>query len=197
VNDGQTELIPDLEQGMNQILAHQDPASGLWGPPSAEPMRRIGGTLKVIGRFYFAMGMEVPSSKELADTLIEYQTSGKWFQHGADSCVPRNVAEIMAYCLEVSDYRREEMLDAMASLAEDYEHWVLPDGRLLMHRDKPDSVGLQYTTMYGLGILGGYLNWQDCPLPNPLANRKHGSEFRYQPVLQEDGQVKIVDTQKE
>jgi len=194
VNDGQTELIGDLEKGMERILSHQDPVSGLWGPPSAEPMRRIGGTLKVIGRFYFAMGMKVPHTKELADTLIEYQQTGKWFEHGADSCVPRNVAEMIAYCLEASDYRRVELLAALESLGEDYRHWVLPDGSLLVHRDDPNSVGLQYTTMYGLGIVGGYLNWRDCRLPNPLAGKGRGDEMRYRPVLQQDGSVQIVDT---
>jgi hypothetical protein len=194
VNVGQIELIPDLEEGMERILSHQDPASGLWGPSRTESMRRIGGTLKVIGRFYFALGMKVPYTRELADTLIDYQMTGKWFANGADSCVPRNVAEVIAYCLEASDYRRKDLLAALESLGEDYQHWVLPDGRLLMHRDDPNSVGLQYTTMYGLGIIGGYLNWEDCRLPNPLAGRKCGGELRYRPMLQHDGSVKVVDT---
>lgn len=195
INDGQTELIPDLEVGMTRILSHQDPASGLWGAPEADPMRRIGGTLKVIGRFYFAMGIEVPCSRKLADTLIEYQRSGTWFEHGADSCVPRNVAEVTAYCLEISDYRREELLWVLESLADDYQSWVLPDGSLLMHRNNPETVGLQYTTIYGLGIIGGYLNWADCRLPNPLADSARGVGNRYQVVLAGDRTVRVVDTQ--
>lgn len=192
INDGQTELIPDLEKGLEQILSHQDPTSGLWGPPEAEPMRRIGGTLKVIGRVYFKMGMIAPHTRELADTLVEYQRSGKWFKHGEDSCVPRNVAEIIAYCLEASGYRRADLLDAMESLGRDYRHWVTPRGETLMHRDRPDDVGIQYTTLYGLGIVGGYLHWSDCRLPNPLANSDRGIGFKYRPVVTAAGRVQVM-----
>jgi hypothetical protein len=110
--------------------------------------------------------------------------------------VPRNVAEIMAYCLEVSDYRREDLLDAMASLARDYRAWVKPDGSTLMERGNPKSVGLQYTTIYGLGILGGYLHWEGCRLPNPLEGDQRGEGVRFRPVLQPDGKIVVLDILK-
>ncbi len=187
------QLAKDLERGMNQILAHQDPCTGLWGAPDADPMHRIGGTLKVIGRFYYALGLEVPHTRKLTDTLIDYQRTGTWFKHGQDSCVPRNVAEIMAYCLEADDYRRDDLLDAMALLAKDYEHWVTPEGHTLMHRDRPDTVGIQYTTIYGLGILGGYLHWEDCRLRNPLDGRARGGK-RCRVELDDDGDVQLLST---
>jgi hypothetical protein len=193
INEGRPELIPDLERGMNSILRHQDPATGLWGEPGADLTNRIGGNLKVIGRFYFRMGTRVPHTKELADTLIENQRNGQWRVHGGNACVPRNVAECMAYCIEVSEYRRADLLDAMEGLAKDYQRWGKPDGSLLMRRDDPDSVGVEYVTMYGLGILGGYLHWEDCPLPNPLAGRDRGNSMRYRPVLQPDDTIRIVD----
>jgi len=194
INNGQVELIPDLEKGIQQILSHQDAGDGLWGPPSAELMRRIGGTLKVVGRLYFKMGMQVPHVRELADAMIEHSRNGDWYKHGADSCVPRNAAEVAAYCLEVSDYRREELLAVLESLAKDYESWVLPDGQTLIRRGDPASVGLQYTTIYGLGIIGAYLHWDDCRLPNPLADNPRGQGYRYQLVLRPDGSVKMTDT---
>ncbi|NLE57787.1 MAG: hypothetical protein GX616_05460 [Planctomycetes bacterium] len=194
INNGQVELIPDLEKGIQQILSHQDPGDGLWGPPSAELMRRIGGTLKVVGRLYFTMGMHAPHTRELTDAMIKHSRNGDWYKHGADSCVPRNAAEIAAYCLEVSDYRREELLAVLESLAKDYESWVLPDGQTLIRRGDAGSVGLQYTTMYGLGIIGAYLHWDDCRLPNPLADDRRGQGYRYQLVLRPDGSVKVTDT---
>jgi hypothetical protein len=196
INSGHTELIPDLETGMQRILSHQGP-DGLWGPPSGELMRRIGGTLKVVGRFWFRMGTRVPRTRELADTLIEHQRTGAWFANGEDPCVPRNVAEVIAYCLEADDYRRDDLLWSLESLGEDYRQWVNPDGGTLMRRGDPDSVGLMYVTMYGLGIIGAYLNWQGCRLPDPLANERRGAGRRYRPVLQADGRVKVVDTEAE
>ncbi len=82
VNGGQTELIPDLRTGIERILTHQDQESGLWGPPSAELLRRMGGTLKIIGRLYFKMGTTVPHTCALADTLIENHRNGNLYAEG-------------------------------------------------------------------------------------------------------------------
>lgn len=132
-------------------------------------MKRIGGTLKVVGRLYFRMGMRVP----------------------------RNVAEVAAYCIEVTDYRRTELLQVLDKLVEDYQAWVLPDGRTLFRRGDTNSVGLEFTTIYGLGLMGVYLNWEDCRSPNPMADGRRGQRYRYQPVLKADGTVKVVDLKSE
>jgi hypothetical protein len=195
INQGQTELIPDLQLGLENVFSHQDPSSGLWGSPDASPVQRIGGALKVVGRLYFRMGMTVPHTRELADTIVKYQKDGTWFENGANYCVPRNVAEVAAYCIEVSDYRRAELLDVLEGLAEDYyKHWLSEDGSTLMERDNPDSIGINTGTIYALGIIGGYLNWQDCRLPNPLKGRERGAGQRYQVMLEPDGGVKVLDT---
>ena len=175
-------------------LTESLPANQDSRPPTAELMRRIGGTLKVVGRMYFKMGMKVPHTRELADTMINNQKNRKWFDEGNNICVPRNVAEVVAYCLEVSDYRRDELLDTLEGLTRDYQEWVNPDGSLLVTRGDRSSVGVMNITIYGLGLIGGYLNWEDCPLPNPLADRARGFNYRYRPVLQADGTVKVVDT---
>lgn len=83
----------------------------------------------------------------------------------------------------------------LESLAKDYESWVLPDGQTLIRRGDPGSVGLQYTTMYGLGIIGAYLHWDDCRLPNPLADNRRGQGYRYHLVLRPDGSVKMTNTE--
>lgn len=196
INAGQSELIPDLKAGIERILTHQDLDSGLWGPPSAELLRRMGGTLKIVGRLYFKLGMTMPHTRALADCLIENHRNGRFYAEGCgdNPCLARNVAEVAAYCLEVSDYRKDELFEVLEGLAHEYRRWVLPDGTTLTHRDQPDSVGIQYTTMYGLGIIGAYLHWQDCRLPNPLGSRHRGLGYRYKVAVQEGGTVKIIDT---
>jgi hypothetical protein len=47
--------------------------------------------------------------------------------------------------------------------------------------------------MYGLGIVGAYLHWEDCRLNNPLAGSPRGIGSRYQ-VMETEGKVKVVDT---
>jgi hypothetical protein len=194
INNGQTELIPDLEKGLEQILTHQDPHSGLWGPPTAYLSDRIGGTLKVVGRVYFALGMKVPYTRELADLLIEHQKNGDWFKCLGDPCVQRNVVEVAAYCLEASDYRRQELLETLKSIVEDYRAWVDKDSRTLLRRNDPNSPGINVAIIYSLGICGAYLHWEDCRLSNPLAGSGRGFNLRYSPILQENGKVRIIDT---
>jgi hypothetical protein len=196
INAGRIVFIPDLAKGIEQMLAHQDPTDGLWGPPSAGLMNRIGGTLKVVGRLYFRMGMRVPHTRELADSLIEHSRNGNWYKCGQSDCVPRNVAEVAAYCIEVSDYRRDELLQVLDKLVEDYKSWVLPDGRSLMHRGKTDSIGQNSVSICGLGLIGAYLNWEDSRLPNPQANAQRGEGSRYRPVLRDNGKVEMIAAEK-
>lgn len=199
VNKGQTGLIPDLVEGVQNILAHQDPASGLWGPPDAKPGRRIGGTLKVLGRFHFGMGINVPYFEELADTLIQGQKDGLWFSYGC-GCEPRNAVEMICYCLERDSRRREDLYAALESIVADYSECVLPDGTLLFTRNDPDSAGINTLTLHALGQVGGYLNWTDCKLTNELEKAPHmhrGVGCRYRFFVEDDGTVRMVDTETE
>lgn len=139
------------------------------------------------------MGMRVPHTRELADSLIEHARNGGWYKHGDNACVPRNVAEVTAYCIEVSDYRRDELLEVLDRLVEDYRSWVLPDGRTLTRRGEADSVGIEFTSIYGLGLIAAYLHWEDCRLPDPLADARRGEGYRYRAVLRADGTVKVMD----
>ena len=200
INEGQTELIPDLEKGLDQILSHQNPESGLWGQPNAGLAGPLGGALKLISRLYFTMGMTVPHAKELADTLIEHERNGNWFKGGSDMCVPQNVLFLVAYCLEVSDYRREDLYGVLESKAKEYrDHWFLSDGTPLTQRDKPKCVGVENVHLQALGIIAAYLNWEGCRLGSPLAaepKTERGKAFRYRPRVMDDGSVKVVNTEE-
>ena len=194
INDGHTELIADLEKGIEQILSHQDPTSGLWGPPTGDLTNRIGGTLKVVSRLYFHIGMKVPHTKALADSLIRHQQNGDWLRYGTNFCLPQNVAILVGYCLEVCDHRRAELLGVLDSLAEDYRLWVNPDGSLLTRRGDRSSVGIENVHIQALGIIGAYLHWTDCRLSNAFESYGRGFGYRYRCVLQKEGRVKVVDT---
>jgi hypothetical protein len=203
IHAGQTELVPALEQGMNQILSHQNPATGMWGPSTAPLSGQLGGALKVINRFYFRMGMLVPHTKELADSLIAHEQNGDWHRWGEDICVPHNVVILVSYCLEASDYRREDLWGVLESKAREYQEWVNPDGSLLLRRGVRDAVGYEQTHVAGLRFIGLYLHWTDCRLLKPGCAGMPGyagmyDDFvrcRHRPLLQKDGKVKIVDTQ--
>lgn len=197
VNQGHTELIPDLEQGLEGILSHQDPASGLWGPPSAPLENRIGGTLKVISRLYFTMGVNVPYAERLADSLIEHERNGDWYRVGQSFCVPQNVIIMVSFCLEACAYRRADLIGVLASKVKEYQEWIQPDGTMLLRRGDPTSVCVESVHLNSLGILSGYLGWKDSPFKSSIdmeATRKEWNSFRYRAVVQKDGSVKVVDT---
>jgi len=187
--EGRLELIPALEDGIGLMLSHQGP-DGLWGPGTAPLWGRIGGTLKVLSRLYFQLGMPVPRTRELADTLIRQEEDGEFFRCSTDVCIPRNVAEVIAYCLEASDYRRGDLLGTLPRVVEDLRAHVNPDGSMSANRGGPG--GIAYGVMYGLGVCGGCLNWIGCRLPDPLLEKRRGAGMRFRPVLRPDGSVRIV-----
>lgn len=186
INEGQTELIPDLEEGIENILSHQGRDSGLWGTTSASLSGRIGGTLKIVGRFYWWMDVEVPCSERLADTLIKHQLNGDWRREAEKTgvVVTRNVTEMLAYCIEASDYRRKELLAALESNVEDFRKW-----------EKGGQT--PYAVEYSLGIAGDYLHWKDCPFPNPLTVEREAARNKYYKiVLQGSGTAKVLKRKK-
>ena len=190
--NGREDLIPDLEEGLRLILTHQDPRSGLWGPPGAPLDSRIGGTLKIIGRLYFMMGMEVPHAQQLADSLVRHQADGDWFDSSVNICILRNVAEVAGFCLETLDSRRQELWDTLESVTDDLRAWRNEDGSYCDNRG--ESGGISQGVFYACGLIGGYLHWVDCPLPNPLTRdpMTRGVQHRLRPEFQPDGTVTLL-----
>lgn len=199
INQGHTELIPDLEQGLQDILSHQDPASGLWGPPSATLDSRLGGTLKVITRLYTSMGVNVPYAQRLADSLIEHERNGDWYRVGQSFCVPQNVILMVSFCLESCDYRRDDLIGVLESKVKEYQEWIQPDGTMLLRRGDPSSTCVEGVHLTSISVLSGYLGWKDSPFKTPIdmeATRKEWKSFRYRAIVQKDGSVKVMDTAK-
>ena len=52
------------------VLSHQNPSTGMWGAGDIPLYQQISGALKVIGRFQFSLGFQVPHLDRLADSCI-------------------------------------------------------------------------------------------------------------------------------
>lgn len=128
VNEGREELIPTLIEGTEFIISKQNPKTGMWGTDKASLAQQIGGTLKVIGRFQGYMGLIVPHMDRLADSIIASHTSGAFYIDGDTPCVPRNVAEMAQSCMDVSDYRKDELRQVLVELADQLKRFERDDG---------------------------------------------------------------------
>jgi len=179
IEAGRTELIPILESGIANALAQQDPKTGLWdylGQDLAD-YAPTAHTMKFLARVWCYMGAEnIPHMDRMVDTILENVPSGCFAR--AEGCIPRNVVELLADGLEISDYRRDDLFAGMRLMVDQYEKI---------------AGSSEFTTEFALGILGGYLHWKDCPLLNPMAGARgaRGAEYTYKVVVQDDGAVRI------
>ena len=174
IENGRTDLIPVLEQGIENILSQQNSKTGLWSDSDA--YHSYGTTvdsLKTLGRLHYRLGVEnLPYMDRLADTLIVHQPELVLRQQS----VIRNTSELMTICLETSAYRRAELLAALAAQAEGFKPFLG-----------------DFYSQYGLGLIGGYLHWEGCKFKNPLELATRGAHLAYRIVVQEDGKtVKII-----
>lgn len=119
---GRPEYFPYVEQGIELILAHQNPATGMFGDDSVPLYQQISGALKVIGNFQFSLGLKVPYLKELANSCVDHHADGSFYADSDSHCIPRNVAEMAIVCLLHSDYRADELRATLVSIAEHYYH---------------------------------------------------------------------------
>lgn len=129
VNEGHDDLIPTLVEGAEFIISKQNPRTGMWGTDDASLAQQIGGTLKVIGRFQGYMGLVVPHMDKLADSIIANHRRGTFYGDGGDTpCVPRNIAEMAQSCIDVSDYRKDELRQVLVELADQLKRFEREDG---------------------------------------------------------------------
>ena len=178
---GQIELIPVLEKGINNILAHLDPRTGMFGG-SGTLMNRMSGCLKEWLRLYGYMGMEIPYQEQLANTLIKHHKNGDWWKI-EDVCLCRNVAILAHLCLE--HHRREEFYEIIYTAAKEAAR---------RYQNKPDCFPGEFYIL-PIGLAWNILNWE-----RPGLFHQHGNDFgtnrgfplEYKLVLQENNTVKVV-----
>ncbi len=129
INDGHEEYIPYTCEMIEFIMSKQNPETGMWGKSSIPLYEQISGTLKVLGRFFFCLGMEIPHLEKLADSCIEHHKDESFYAEGDDMCIPRNVMEMCVLCIEASDYRKDELEDTLVSILDHiYKYHYKPDG---------------------------------------------------------------------
>ncbi len=129
INSGHEEYIPITCEMIEFILSKQNPETGMWGKSSIPLYEQISGTLKVLGRFYFQLGMNIPNLDKLADSCIEHHKDKSFYAESDDMCIPRNVMEMCILCLDASEYRKEELESTLISLLEHiYKYHYKPDG---------------------------------------------------------------------
>ena len=114
------EWIPVIEEGLKNILSHQNPKTGMWGPTDISLQSQIGGAYKTIGRVGYNCGMHFPYMKELAQTLITYQKNHLWTKTWNDSAI-MNAMHMMCWTYDMQDDHHVELLDAMESLCVDIQ----------------------------------------------------------------------------
>src|SRR5690606_37111369 len=75
-------------------------------------------------------------------------------------------------------------------------NWFTHDGIPLTSYRDLNSIGIEYTIINAIGIIGGYLNWQNCPIKNDLLDspfNQRGFGYRYLTNVDEHGNVTVND----
>ena len=112
----------------------------MWGSAAIPLEQQLGGALKIIGRFQFAMGLVAPNMDRLADSLIAHHRDRSFYPEGVSAVIPRNVAELAYACSEVSDYRDDELLPVMRETLEELHAYQQPDGGFGQRRNGTEAV---------------------------------------------------------
>ena len=211
LDQGHEELLPVVREGIENILSHQNPETGMWGPSSIPLYEQISGTLKVVGRFLFSLGIDIPHAEKLADSCIKHHADRSFYADGEDMCFPRNVAEMCVACMELSDYRRDELAETLEDIAGFLRRWQMPDGAFASNPKGTGPIGWCGASICGrsprprsnvngtqgavwcLGMIGEYLGWEGMPFSNPQGGwRERVARRRYAVEILDGGRVEIV-----
>ncbi|MDD5708491.1 MAG: hypothetical protein PHR35_21430, partial [Kiritimatiellae bacterium] len=119
---GEVDRIPQIEAGMGALIRAYSRETGMWRP---EPLRDFpwrdyppSSGFKIVGRICGYLGMEnFPADvlRTAVDNLLAHR--GELHAHPA---MARNYGETFLHFILMSDYRREEQLDAMEECLEGF-----------------------------------------------------------------------------
>lgn len=154
VDNGDLEKIPQVEAGMAALVRAYNRETGMWRP---EPLDSFpwneyqpSSGFKIIARICGYAGMEnFPEelTKVAIDNLLKHE-----HELYADETTARNYGETMAHYLMLTDYRHDELLDAMESCLQGFKDPVLWN-----------KTASSVYCVFGSGIIGLFMNWQDLP----------------------------------
>ncbi len=214
INDGYEEYIPATCEMIEFIMSKQNPETGMWGKSSIPLYEQISGTLKVLGRFFFNLGMDIPYLDKLADSCIEHHRDRSFYSEIGNHCIPRNVMEMCVVCLEHSDYRREELIDTLISIVDYfYENHYKPDGafgtregtepigwcgaHICGESQMPRScINATAAALHTFNMVGEYLGWAGkVPFPCKTYQsnwRENIAKLKYKIVRTKNGKYEIL-----
>ena len=197
VEKGNLEKIPQVEAGMGALIRGYSRETGMWCPHTFEnfPLVRSydrntgkwcpatfenfpwpdyfpSAGFKIISRLCGYVGMEnFPEDilKTSIDNLLAHKEELLLARYPAQ---PRNYGEMMAHRLMLTDYRHDELLDAMEYCLEGF-------------RDKKlwENTETSGYCLFGSGLIGVFMNWEDdMPMEkafSQLFRFEHGCEMKY------------------
>lgn len=176
---GDTSEIPQIEAGMGALLRGYSSETGMWRsePLTGFPWREYlpSSDFKIIARICGYLGMEnFPESvlKTAVDNLLAHRD--ELYEHPA---MARNYGELFAHYLMLSDYRREEVLDAMEACLEGFRN---PDTNML--HPLWESTDTSTYCIFGSGMIGAFMNWKDLPLDQAITEWQrfvHGCHLKW------------------
>lgn len=173
VDEGSLKKIPQVEAGMGALIRAYNRETGMWRP---EPLEEFpwneyepSSGFKIIARICGYIGME-NFPKEILKVAIDNLLTHKNELYSSVETA-RNYGETMAHYLMLTDYRHDELLDAMELCLDGF---CEPDLWL-------ETASSGYC-VFGSGIIGAFMNWEDLPFDNALKQYfrfEHGCTMKY------------------
>ncbi|RKD86373.1 hypothetical protein [Mangrovibacterium diazotrophicum] len=154
VDNGNFEKIPQVEAGMAALVRAYNRETGMWRPepldsfPWEEYQPSSG--FKIIARICGYAGME-NFPEELVHVAVDNMLAHKNELY-TDETTARNYGETMAHYLMLTDYRHDELLDAMELCLQGFKDSI-----------KWKKTASSVYCVFGSGIIGLFLNWEDLP----------------------------------
>lgn len=160
LDGGNMDKIPQVEAGMGALLRAYNKETGMWRPEPFEgfPWHEYqpSSGFKITSRICGYVGMEnFPEGllKTAVDNLLAHK--GELYKAPA---MARNYGETMAHYMMLSDYRHDELLEAMEECLDgfrDLKWW--------------EDTAQGCYCVYGSGLIGAFMNWEDLPIDQQLS----------------------------
>jgi len=136
---------------MGWLHTHANPASGLWGSPTASEqwLQPVNGFYRLTRATYAQFGGQLPYAETTIDTVLAHARNKAFFgSEKGNACNVLDVIHPLWLCLKQTDYRRQEIqMWAEHQLQRVLNRWV--DGRgFSFQLDRLDQPSLQGTEMW-------------------------------------------------
>ena len=173
VDGGNLDKIPQVEAGMAALVRAYNKETGMWRPEPLQgfPWRNYepSSGFKIIARICGYVGMEnFPEDvlKTAIDNLLAHRK--ELYAHVSTA---RNYGETMAHYMMLTDYRHDELLDAMELCLEGFR-----DPKVW------EDTGTGSYCVFGHGFVGAFMNWGDLPFDQAMPQWfrfEHGCKMKW------------------